>query len=299
MRDVRNKIILQMSFDTQITVADVLDDWVIIGFGKEGSLAGWVHKYDRKGQLLWSINSFQDLPNDLNLGGSSGYFWVKGMIMENLNNDDTIDLLVWVGDPNWYLNRIILLSISNGQIISDYLHPGDINVKVQDMDFDEKKEVLVVGINNNLGVGYNPQAEVPVYVRVVFLFSGVNIKGMAPLTSPGTISPDIEVESSQLWYLIVTPLELKNNQLEFNSDLGYFDPIINFTKRLEDRGFQVVVKHKKGFLYYFAKDGTLSGISLADVAQKEQIPMNLYFLSHQNSDYMFKKIDRSDRFKSK
>ncbi len=285
--DVRGRVVLKKRFETQISVADVLDGHIVIGFGKEGPKAGFIDMYDRKGQLEWSTNSFQALPQGLAIGGMSNYFWVKGMIIEDLDNDGAYEILIWAGDPTWYLNRLLVLAAETGEITGSYLNPGDIGpVKVQDMDSDGVKEILVRGFNNNLGVSFT-ETGLPVYVRTVFLLPGDNVKGMAPLTA----DPTVETDSTELWYLLITPLEIEDSSLVFSRDLGYFDPEVGFSKKVGEADFLVAVRPQKGFFYYLSKEGQLLGLGHGDVQEQDPIPLNLYFLSRLGMNYVLTRID--------
>jgi len=290
--DVRGRVVLKKRFETQISVAEVLDDHIVIGFGKEGPKAGFIDLYNRKEQLKWSTNSFQVPPQRLTIGGMSNYFWVKGMIIEDLDNDGVHEILVWVGDPTWYLNRLLVLTAETGEITGSYLNPGDIGpVKVQDMDSDGVKEILVRGINNNLGVSYT-ETGLPVYVRTVFLLPGDNVKGMAPLTA----DPTLEADSTELWYLLITPMEIEDGSLVFSRDLGYFDPEVGFSKKVGEADFLVAVRPQKGFFYYLNREGRLLWLGHGDVQEQGPIPLNLYFLSCSDMNCVLTRIDGKETF---
>lgn len=289
--DVKGRVVFQKSFGTAVSVAEVSDSQVLVGFKGVGDFAGYVVVYDRRGEILWADNTYDGFPESYPFGATSGFFNVGEILVVDLDGIGGNEILVKASDPTWYVSRILIFS-GNGQRIGEYLNPGSSGpILVHDMDGDGVPEVLLRSINNHFGVMHTGDGT-PVYVWTATLFSGDDINGIAPLTG----DLEREKESSQLWYIITTPVDLETEYLAFDSSMAYSDPQVGFGERDDSGEYSVVVRHPCGYFYYFSKTGELLGTGRSDLTSRDSPNMELYKVTTTETGYLFERIDGETEF---
>lgn len=289
--DVKGRVVFQKSFRTTVSVAEVSGARTFVGFRGVGDLAGQIVVYSRRGEVLWADNTYEGFPESYPFGADSGFLNVGEILIVELDGEGEKEVLVKASDPTWYVSRIIVFSDA-GQRIGEYLNPGSIGpILVHDMDGDGVAEVLVRSINNHFGVMHTDDGT-PVYVWAVILFSGADIRGIAPLT--GDLQR--ERESSQLWYIVTTPVDVESERLAFDRSMAFSDPQVGFGERDNNAGYSVVIRHQCGFFYYFSKTGELLGIGVSDRTSQNAPNMELHSVVPTETGYLFERIDGETGF---
>lgn len=284
--DVKGRVVFLKSFETTVSVAEVADSRIFVGFRGPGDLAGHVVAYDRRGEVLWADNTYDGFPESYPFGASSGFFNVGEILIVDLDGESEKEILVKASDPTWYVSRILVFS-RTGQRIGDYLNPGSSGpILVHDMDGDRVPEVLVRSINNHFGVMHTDDGT-PVYVWTAVLFSGCNINGIAPFT--GDLKR--EMESAQLWYIVTTPADLEGGHLTFDRSMAFSDPQVAFGVREYSGEYSVVIRHQCGYFYNLSKAGRLLRIGISDLTSRDSPDMRLYKVTPIETGYLFERID--------
>ena len=272
VKDRLGRMVLRISTDTEISTCKLVKELIVVCYKKDGEKAGYIEAYNRKGEIIWDDNTCVAGPHGYDVSGGSGRFWVKDAIVTDLDGDGTSELIVVAGDQKFSPNRIILYSPESGERLGEFLNLGDIGpVKVFDMDQDGVKEVLVRAINNSLGQARLEDGRV-IYTWTAFLFSGTDLRGVAPLWG----NPSEAHKSSLHWYILATPFELNGESVDFLHEIRYSDPDISFSKKLPDGTTAAVIYIQAGFMYYFDKDGYFRGGGWADKAEPGWEPPDLF-----------------------
>lgn len=217
---------------------------IIIGIDEGGDKSGFIQIYSIEMDLIWEFDTYDtSVMNKLDKvkGAHSDYFKIAHMSIVDLFNNGKKYLVATAQDPTWFTNRIVIIDLSNFELVGSYWHPGILNqMEIADIDGNDTLELIFCGLNNQLRNYFETNHNIP----VVFVMSPNNMHGQA---FPGAYL-DLEIVPT-IWYSVIPPID-KEAKIKIEDH--------DFNKLKDIRVYNF------GQFYYFNDKGELIAVANSD-----------------------------------
>jgi hypothetical protein len=207
-KDIFNEILWEYEAKSKITVYTMQDlnqnGVKELVFGCDHNSKGLVYAIDKEKNLLWKYQT--------GVSGSSSPYWpndsyvVNQILIDDIDNDGNFEIITSSYQTPYYPNRITILDAKTGNLKGENFNPGrSITVHLRDLNNNGRKELICVGINNDLGIG-----NYSTYTPVIYVLDSLNVKGQ---TFPYYGNYE---NAEEIWYK-----DFKNNN--YFSEISFID----------------------------------------------------------------------------
>jgi hypothetical protein len=207
----------------------------IFGMLSEGQPKNAIYCYTSDGDERWTYR----FNRQMTFGNSVFYdtYMYGNFIIGDFDINGSIEIVAVVYHGGWYPTAIIKIDASEGKLLNEYWHSGNIHRLInRDLNNDGIEEIIVTGENN----GFN--------LASVFVLDPRNFQGHSP--APEEYTPKDVLMGNEKYYLLINRSDLKKyashkrnraREMSFTSDGSL---IVRMTEEIESTPYML--------LYFFS-----------------------------------------------